>query len=285
MGTAKESRDPEPGGKSSLCKRCYRSTPDKDLRKNEGKEMCPRCIKWCGIESVLENLTGVVEGRVKLTKKRREKLAEAAIILESMLPRDVFHYGYRDRYEFANTLTIVTKESFPAILNRIADRLSRSDEPELATWARAMIAWFVSSEEHPGRKDTEIRFVKLSLDGIAQTRDYRGGPWWRVEISGGIAGRPGELMIVPCPSCAAVDPEAETRPVLITNAGDWTGRWDDVPVVYPWPPQPPLAAQYWTAYLGQCKACSAILWGVTEPTLEDPKRPKKPPKSKEPTAT
>jgi hypothetical protein len=278
MSTAKKPMRPDRGAKSSPCGRCYRSTPDKVLKRHHGKAMCPRCIKWCKIESVLDNLTGVAGGRVRLTKQRKDKLSEAALILESVLPRDVFHYGHTDIYKFPNYLSRVTKDEFPAILNRIADRLSRSREPELATWARAMIAWFVSSEGRRGQGEAGTRFVRLSLDGIAQARNYRGGPWWRVGIPGGIAGRPGELRIVPCPSCAAIDPEAETIPVMMTHAGDWTGRWDDAPVAHDWPPSPPLPAQYWTAYLGQCNACSAILWGVTEPTEARPKanRPAKP---------
>jgi hypothetical protein len=111
-----------------------------------------------------------------------------------------------------------------------------------------------------------IPFWRISLAGIAQSRDYLTGSWFRVGIPEGTETKPGGLLIIPCPCCAVIDTEAEARPVLLSHAGEWTGRWDNTP-------NPP--AQYWTAYLGQCNACSAILWGVTEPTEARPKANRK----------
>jgi hypothetical protein len=283
MGARKKEKGPDPHSEPAKCKNCRRKPPEAVLRKCPDGVICTRCLQHERNYEVIKNLKELSEGGTTLSKRRRILLAKAGRALTAVLTENSRHSGFIRHPDEVDTPD-GNYDNIPYLLNLVSKRLLRARERDLARRVRGVIAWFVLWEKPRPKKDPYSRvsspFWRLSLAGIAQTRDYLEGSWFRVKIPEGTETRQGGLLVVPCPCCAVVDTEAEAQPVLLSHAGEWTGRWDNDPVVYSWPPQPPPAAQYWTAYLGQCKACSAILWGVTEPTLENPKRSKKLPKSK-----
>jgi hypothetical protein len=273
MGVTKKAKGSKPGAEPARCEKCYRKPPDVILSNRRDLMICTRCLQREKNHAIIKNLEELSDGKVTLTKRRRELLSQAGRILAAVLPGDFVRYGF-DRFGDVNARNeSFSSDDFPTILKRAAERLSRSRERELAKQVRAMIAWYIlAGKPRKGRPSyglAPIPFWRISLAGIAQSRDYLTGSWFRVGIPEGTETKPGGLLIIPCPCCAAIDAEAEARPVLLSHAGEWTGRWDGPPNGKYWP-SPPVA-QYWTAYLGQCNACSAILWGVTEPTEARPK--------------
>jgi hypothetical protein len=265
MGATKKAKGPAPGAEPAKCKSCHRKPPEVVLRKRPDCVICTRCLRRERNYEVVKNLKELSEGGTALTKRRRALLAKAGQVLSAVLPEDFRHSGFV-RNLGGNDTPDGNYDDIPYLLNLVSKRLLRARERDLARRVRGVIAWFVLWEKPRPKKDPYSRvgspFWRLSLAGIAQTRDYLGGSWFRVKIPEGAETRQGGLLVVPCPCCAVVEAEAEARPVLLSHAGEWTGRWDNTP-------NP--AAQYWTAYLGQCNACSAILWGVTEPTEARPK--------------